>query len=743
MSDYDIRPGGSLKLKGGVAEGGIVKKKKKKSKSKSDSDKNADREKIKNLLFREDDSRESLSGSGSSSPVPGSSSSSRKTEAEKRFEEVQKRRLEERVAKLATKTHKDRVNEFNNHLESLSEHHDIPKAPSSRFVPQTCPLQQKVMSVRHLMQLIPQGAGKYYLSTPSSANSLHFGGRWTDSKHRWSASGPQILLSFHGPASDTEALVSSLEEALMLREPNELLSQVLQHFILNLKPQTRNLSEPKTLLRDASTDQISATVAAVLADYFKSSERTIFWNDDLRMNIDPFEGLEGGFFTADWDFKLKILRQLVELQLSHNVEIKAIIDRAWGVSQNKHKKKDAATAPPDPSDPKSQESLQLVPIGQDSRRKRYWIADGPCTFIAFHDPLFPDSYLLVFMGSVLIFETYFTDSPRVFASTNPWKITATFQTVSSTQEEYLALVEELKASAPRELKKGEKRTKLEHAHIALIAALEKRIEVIDAEITRVARVRKRIEQREYRKLMAAQMEVRETRTRRQTQKPDYVYNNTYDSEEDADEYTYQDDGPDEDFDEEDFLNFRDAPNGSGRRRAAAPQVERRRSTRTAVAKLNVNGKRESSSESWSQWRGERRSSRLGGPGAELDVDPPPKRARTEDSTMSTNSADGASTSGATQNNLKIKISGAAALKPTEIALEQIAGKKRSKFWVYAVEPIPDGTPASQNSAALPSRNGHGANGHSAPRHSTSPSRPDNGQMDIDGDLKGSLSPMDP
>lgn len=31
------------------------------------------------------------------------------------------------MAKLAGKTHKDRVAEFNNHLESLSEHHDIPK----------------------------------------------------------------------------------------------------------------------------------------------------------------------------------------------------------------------------------------------------------------------------------------------------------------------------------------------------------------------------------------------------------------------------------------------------------------------------------------------------------------------------------------------------------------------------------------------------------------------------------------
>lgn len=67
-------------------------------------------------------------------------------------------------------------------------------------------------------------------------------------------------------------------------------------------------------------------------------------------------------------------------------------------------------------------------------------------------------------------------------STNPWKITATFQTVSSTKEEYLATIENLKATAPHEPKKGKKRTKLENAHIALIAALEARIEAIDVEL---------------------------------------------------------------------------------------------------------------------------------------------------------------------------------------------------------------------------------------------------------------------
>ena len=75
----------------------------------------------------------------------------------------------------------------------------------------------------------------------------------------------------------------------------------------------------------------------------------------------------------------------------------------------------------------------------------------------------------------------FADSPRLYTSTNPWKITATFHTISSTREEYIATIEKLKASAPPEPKKG-KRTKPEQSHLALIAALESRIEVIDAEL---------------------------------------------------------------------------------------------------------------------------------------------------------------------------------------------------------------------------------------------------------------------
>lgn len=61
-------------------------------------------------------------------------------------------------------------------------------------------------------------------------------------------------------------------------------------------------------------------------------------------------------------------------------------------------------------------------------------------------------------------------------------MSATFQAVSSSKEEYLAILESLKEIAPKELKKGERRSKLEQNHIALVAALEARIPTIDTEL---------------------------------------------------------------------------------------------------------------------------------------------------------------------------------------------------------------------------------------------------------------------
>lgn len=145
--------------------------------------------------------------------------------------------------------------------------------------------------------------------------------------------------------------------------------------------------------------------------------------------------------------------------------------------------------------------------------------------------------------------------------------------------------------------------------------------------------------------------------------------------------------------------------------------------------MNANGKREGSTESSvGNWRGERRSARLGFQDP-FEVDRPPKRARTEESTSSVGSAEATSAvspqvNGTTNENengtgkVKVKATGAAALKPTEVAMEQVAGKKKSKFWVYAVEPVPGSTPEgtsgsedvkmSTNEDESPAVNGHGA-----------------------------------
>ena len=67
-------------------------------------------------------------------------------------------------------------------------------------------------------------------------------------------------------------------------------------------------------------------------------------------------------------------------------------------------------------------------------------------------------------------------------STNPWKITATFQAVASTRDEFMTVLQKMKDAAPSEPKFGEKRSKLELAHLALVKALEHRVELIDHEL---------------------------------------------------------------------------------------------------------------------------------------------------------------------------------------------------------------------------------------------------------------------
>ncbi|KAG0633553.1 hypothetical protein HOY80DRAFT_610662 [Tuber brumale] len=118
--DY-ISTGGSLKLKG-TKDGGIKKKKKKKPaapdptselKSCKASGKATSADGLEEREEEEEEEPED--------PYAG------KTEAERRFEERKRKRMDERLKKEGIKSHKERVEEFNKYLSNLSEHHDMPR----------------------------------------------------------------------------------------------------------------------------------------------------------------------------------------------------------------------------------------------------------------------------------------------------------------------------------------------------------------------------------------------------------------------------------------------------------------------------------------------------------------------------------------------------------------------------------------------------------------------------------------
>ncbi|KAM4708957.1 protein FAM32A [Discoglossus pictus] len=107
MAEYESVQKGSLKLKGGVDLGPGKKKKKK------DEDKKKMMQQIMTSKKNEEEKKKP--------------SLDKRTPAQLAFEKMQEKRQMERILKKATKTHKQRVEDFNRHLDTLTEHYDIPK----------------------------------------------------------------------------------------------------------------------------------------------------------------------------------------------------------------------------------------------------------------------------------------------------------------------------------------------------------------------------------------------------------------------------------------------------------------------------------------------------------------------------------------------------------------------------------------------------------------------------------------
>ncbi|KAJ5224858.1 uncharacterized protein N7469_008361 [Penicillium citrinum] len=121
--EYSTGGGGKLKLKGSkVADGRVEKKKKKKEKKEM-----KERESGQEVKDGSGDDVKSQEKPGSPEYERGQGEGGPKTETEKKYEEMRRKRLRERLQRDGVKTHKERVEDLNKYLSRLSEHHDMPK----------------------------------------------------------------------------------------------------------------------------------------------------------------------------------------------------------------------------------------------------------------------------------------------------------------------------------------------------------------------------------------------------------------------------------------------------------------------------------------------------------------------------------------------------------------------------------------------------------------------------------------
>ncbi|KAI8659656.1 hypothetical protein LRP88_06224 [Fusarium phalaenopsidis] len=122
--DYTaVGGGGALKLKGSK-----VHKKKKKRDKKTDLEKNLDTGKREGP----DPDKKNKEADDEPRDEEDDRPEAQKTEAEKRHDEIKKKRLLQLAESSGSrpellKTHKERVEELNTYLSRLSEHHDMPR----------------------------------------------------------------------------------------------------------------------------------------------------------------------------------------------------------------------------------------------------------------------------------------------------------------------------------------------------------------------------------------------------------------------------------------------------------------------------------------------------------------------------------------------------------------------------------------------------------------------------------------
>ncbi|KAK9458673.1 uncharacterized protein V1516DRAFT_129960 [Lipomyces oligophaga] len=116
---YAFVSGGGLRLKGTVSK--VEKKRKKKPKVAASSNRQA-----VSLSSEQQNLNSSHHDSEHLKPALDILADLR-TESEKKFDEIKRKRMEKVLSKKASLSHREAVDEYNKYLSSLSEHHDMPK----------------------------------------------------------------------------------------------------------------------------------------------------------------------------------------------------------------------------------------------------------------------------------------------------------------------------------------------------------------------------------------------------------------------------------------------------------------------------------------------------------------------------------------------------------------------------------------------------------------------------------------
>ncbi|KAG8910753.1 hypothetical protein FRC01_006148 [Tulasnella sp. 417] len=389
------------------------------------------------------------------------------------------------------------------------------------------------------------------------------------------------------------------EDALLADGRSPVLTGVLDHFLHNLW-----WKQAKAKC-DCRPDAIERTLVTLFNHYCTLKEHsTMLWSKTEGKNINPLsDGV--GFYSLNWSTKLRILRQLVEWQLTHSDSVKAQIDFAWGVKHGAHLKakqtEQQKATTKTAKEPKVKgvptaaeieaaeaarikEQLEIRPIGTDCDKKRYWAVD---------------------------------DSPRVWTSGNPWKNPCDMITVSSTRSELTSLEASIRSSQP-DVDPGPKakRGRFALAHDALLANLEEHLPRVDDELTRLERAARRQREKEAADARFAELAtMRQTRSARASRKQvDYRAiekgNGQGDEDEDEEVLNDEDDETDTPGSLSEYEDEVVTTRRSSRQSSRSAKTSRASSSAPSLTgqKRKSNPTRENSLE----WRGERRSSRISG-----------------------------------------------------------------------------------------------------------------------------------